>query len=222
MPKSDIDGLYEIIEMEAWDKDAIDLVESGYIHITGKKGKLHFICVDGQMELQKSKDRYLFTWEGNDECDPASGYGNFTCSGETLTGRIYIHGSDNSSFVAVKIPKENRLPKMVDRGVLVVKAKEPFREWISLLPDSDHITIKEINDDCTAYLISAFGKDQEKDFIIKKLYSTIFAEQLFDWCIDEGRWPQDRTLTLFKRWFELEFHSVVEDLADGELYTEDY
>jgi len=212
-----IDGLYEIVEMELWDKDAIDLVESGYINITGKKGKLHFICIDGQMEIQKSKDRYLFTWEGKDECDPASGYGNFTTSGETLTGRIYIHGSDDSSFVAVKVPKVNRLSKMIDRGVLVVKAKEPFREWISFLPDPDHITIKEINDDCAAYLIPGFEDDQERERILEKVYSEIFVEQLSDWCTDEVRWPQSRTLTLFKRWFELEFHSVVEDLVKGEL-----
>ena len=216
-----IDGLYEIVEMELWDKDAIDLVESGYISIIGKKGKLHFICVDGQMEIQKTKDRYLFTWEGNDECDPASGYGNFTCSGDTLTGRIYLHDSDDSSFVAVKVPKVNRLPKMVDRGVLVVKAKEPFREWISSLPASDHITIKEINDDCTAYIIPEFEDDHERERILKKVYSDIFEEQLFDWCIDEGRWPQRRSLALFRRWFELEFHSVVEDLVEGELYTEE-
>jgi hypothetical protein len=215
-----IDGIYEIVEMELWDKGAIDLVEPGYISIKGKKGNLHFICVDGEMEIQKAKDRYLFTWEGNDECDLANGYGNFTCSGDTLIGRIYIHDSDDSSFVAVKVPKVNRLAKMVNRGMLVVKAKEPFREWISLLPSSNHITIKDINDDCTAYLIPEFEDDHERDRILKKIYSDIFVEQLFNWCIDEGRWPQKRTLTLFKRWFELEFHSVVEDLVEGELIDE--
>ena len=59
-----IDGLYEIVEMELWDKDAIDLVEPAYISIQGKSGKLHFICVDGEMDIQKGKDRYLFTWYG--------------------------------------------------------------------------------------------------------------------------------------------------------------
>jgi len=44
--------------MELWDKDAIDLVETGYIRIKGKRAKLHLICVDGDMEIQKSKDKY--------------------------------------------------------------------------------------------------------------------------------------------------------------------
>ena len=214
-----IDGIYEIVDMERWNKDSIDLVEPGYISIKGKKGKLHFICVDGEMDIQKLKDRYLFTWDGNDDSDSASGYGDFTCSGDTLTGRIYLHDSGDSSFVAVKAPPVNRLPKMVNRGMLVVKAKEPYKEWVNSLEPHSDITIKEINDDCTAYMIPEFEDDLQRDTILKKIYTEIFVEQLLDWCTDEVRWPQKRTLALFKRWFELEFHSVVEDLAEGDLYA---
>jgi hypothetical protein len=39
-------------------------------------------------------------WNGN---DPASGFGEFACDGDTLMGRIYIHDGDVSSFVAKKI-----------------------------------------------------------------------------------------------------------------------
>ena len=215
-----IDGIYEIVEMELWDKNAIDLVEPGYISIKGKKGKLHFICVDGEMHIQKLKDRYLFTWDGNDESDSASGYGEFTCTGDTLIGRIHTHDSDSSSFVAVKKPQVSRLPKMVNRGMLVVKAKEPFREWINSLEANSDITINEINDDCTAYLLPEFEDDLQRDSILKKIYSDIFVEQLFDWCTDDDTWPQKRTLTLFKRWFELEFHSVVEDMVEDDSYTD--
>ena len=98
-----IDGTYEIIEMSEWNKEDIDLVETGFIRIRGKSGTLHFICVDGEMAIRKEKSgSYTFTWEGNDECDPASGYGEFICSGDMLTGRIYIHNADDSSFVAKK------------------------------------------------------------------------------------------------------------------------
>ena len=104
MNRMNIDGTYEIIEMSEWDKEDIDLVEPGYIRIKGNRGALHFICVDGDMDIRKSKSgSYKFSWEGNDECDPASGFGEFTCDGDTLTGRIYIHDSDDSSFVAKKI-----------------------------------------------------------------------------------------------------------------------
>lgn len=99
-----IDGTYEIIEMSEWGKEAIDLVETGFIRINGRSGTLHFICVDGNMDIRKEKSGcYKFSWEGHDECDPASGFGEFTCSGDTLTGRIYIHNADDSSFVAKKL-----------------------------------------------------------------------------------------------------------------------
>lgn len=99
-----IDGTYEIIEMSEWDREAIDLIEPGYIRIQGNRGELHFICVNGDMDIRRNKSgAYKFSWDGNDECDPASGYGEFVRDGDTLTGRIYIHNGDDSSFVAKKI-----------------------------------------------------------------------------------------------------------------------
>ena len=100
-----IDGNYEIVEMEVWSKEAIDLVEPGFVRIKGNRGTLHFICVNGDMAIRKVKSGgYTFSWDGNDECDPASGLGDFTCDGDILTGRIFIHDGDDSSFVAKKIP----------------------------------------------------------------------------------------------------------------------
>lgn len=98
------DGKYEILEMELWDKEDIDLVEPGYIRITGNRGELHFICVDGQMDIHKENAGvYKFSWDGFDECDPVSGFGEFSCDSETLTGRIYFHDGDESSFGAKKV-----------------------------------------------------------------------------------------------------------------------
>lgn len=105
-----INGKYEIVEMEMWNKEDIDLTETGYIKMDGKSGNFHFICVDGYMDIKKGKDsKYKFTWEGNDESDEASGSGEFIYENETLTGRIYFHQGDDSSFRAVKINPEKPL-----------------------------------------------------------------------------------------------------------------
>lgn len=73
VPKMSIDGDYEIVEMEQWGKEDIDLVEPGYIRINGNRGTLHFICVDGDMDIRKVKSGgYKFSWDGNDEYDPAA------------------------------------------------------------------------------------------------------------------------------------------------------
>ncbi len=42
----DMNGKYEIIEMELWDKKDIDLVQTGYVEISGTKGGFHFICME--------------------------------------------------------------------------------------------------------------------------------------------------------------------------------
>lgn len=98
-----IDGKYEIVAMELWDKEDIDLVEPGNIHIIGNRGELHFICVNGQMDIRKDKfGGYKFSWDGFDEGDPVNGFGEFRCDGDMLTGRIYFHNGDDSSFVAKK------------------------------------------------------------------------------------------------------------------------
>jgi hypothetical protein len=99
-----INGKYEIVEMELWDKNDIDLVETGYIKISGKRGEFHFICVDGQMNIRKvENNNFRFSWDGNDECDHASGFGDFTYNDDILIGRIYFHDGDDSSFIARKI-----------------------------------------------------------------------------------------------------------------------
>ena len=216
-----INGLYEIVEMEIWEgTDTTALVERARISIKGKKGKLHFIGFDGQMDITEAKDRYLFTWVGNNESYPVSGYGNFTCSGETLTGRIYMHDSYDSSFVAVKMSQTDKQITTVNRSLLIIKAKEPFRDWVASLPGKSKITIRDLNTGCKAYLIPEFEDNTQKDEILHQIHADIFAEKLFQYCIDDIKWPQNRTFALFNRWFEPEFYPVVEDTAGSDIISD--
>ena len=97
----DINGKYEIIEMELWDKKDIDLVQTGYIEISGTKADFHFICVDGHMDVRAAgNNNFKFSFTGSDECDPVSGCGDFTFKDGMLVGRIYFHEGDDSSFMA--------------------------------------------------------------------------------------------------------------------------
>lgn len=212
-----INGLYEIVEMEIWDRNATDLAERARISIQGHKGKLHFIGFDAQMDIKNTGERYLFTWSVDNESNPVSGYGNFTCSGDTLTGRIYMHDSYDSSFVAVKTSQVKKQIRMVNRGLLIVKAKEPFRVWFDSLPGKDKTTLRDINKDCAVYLIPEFDDILQRDAFLATIYTDIFLKQLFSWCKNDSKWPRNRTLTLFNRWFQLEYHSTVVDLAQCDI-----
>jgi hypothetical protein len=44
-----------------------------------------------------------FSWEGNDECDPASGRGWAVLEEDgSLRGRVFFHQGDDSGFTAVR------------------------------------------------------------------------------------------------------------------------
>jgi hypothetical protein len=73
-------GRWRIVQMSGWDRDAIDLVEPGFIEFDkDRTGRFGFIAVDGWLDYRpvQRNDRpgVEFTWEGTDEGDQVSGRG---------------------------------------------------------------------------------------------------------------------------------------------------
>ncbi len=82
-------GTWHIREMEVWGKEYFNME------------------IDGRtVNHPDGKTRFEFTWEGNDECDDASGAGWFRLKDDDdknamIEGEINIHnGGDSSMFVA--------------------------------------------------------------------------------------------------------------------------
>ncbi len=110
---------------------------------------------------------------------------------------------------------------MLNRCVVVVKAKQPFMEWLRSLPDPADLTLDQINQDNTVSLLPDYERDSKQRQILRQYFDLIFEEQLAGWWQDEAAWPSGRDLKLFNGWFEVEFHSVVLDLVDGPLTCEE-
>jgi hypothetical protein len=77
---SGIAGNWRIVEMDLWDREAIDLVGPAFIKFNADgTGDFRFIAVEGYLDCRDAKrrepPRVNFTWEGNDEGDRASGRG---------------------------------------------------------------------------------------------------------------------------------------------------
>ena len=106
-----VTGRWRIVEMDQWDREAIHLVESGFIEFTRDgTGEFGFIAVNGWMDCRWSerdgRPFVEFTWEGNDEMDQASGRGwAVIAEDDTLTGHLFIHLGDDSGFRATPFPK---------------------------------------------------------------------------------------------------------------------
>lgn len=67
----------------------------------------------------------------------------------------------------------------------------------------------------------SFITDEDAWEILEEFYEEIFPNELGGWHTDPEAWPQNRTFEMFQQWFHVEFHSVVEDLCDDELFDED-
>ena len=102
----DFTGTWHIYEMKAWDEDYFNMEVQAYIRIDSNNlGDFQFGLVsgwiDGKLVDYADGERFEFTWEGNDECDPACGSGWIRIKEEdSLEGEFRIHLGDDSTFLA--------------------------------------------------------------------------------------------------------------------------
>ena len=108
---------------------------------------------------------------------------------------------------------------MLNRSVVIVRPKQPYLDWAASLDDSG--LAPNPQGEQTVYLIPSYVDDQHAWEIVEEVYSDIFENELWSWHIDEEAWPQGRGFEMFKQWFDVEFHSVVEDLCDYEIVDEE-
>ena len=104
---------------------------------------------------------------------------------------------------------------MLNRGVLIVRPKQPYLDWAAALDDSG--LVPDPDDEQTIYLIPGFDDDEEAWEIVVEIYAEVFERELDGWDTDETAWPQNRSFEMFKEWFDIELHSVVEDLCGDEI-----
>lgn len=105
---------------------------------------------------------------------------------------------------------------MINRAAVILKGKESFVEWINSADpaDSPGVTLAEVNEDCTVYLISDYD-GENVDKWISANHSRLFENELEDWYVDETLWPEKRDRETFDKWFTVECHSMVTDTVGG-------
>ncbi|MFT7289316.1 MAG: hypothetical protein ACI87W_003446 [Halieaceae bacterium] len=108
---------------------------------------------------------------------------------------------------------------MLNRDLIVVRIKQPFVDWINETePEAGKrgISLDAANEDSPAFLIHEYA-GEDLDHWLEQCYTLLFEEILEQWYIDPALWPENRTLSLFKAWCELEIHSMVLDVVDEPL-----
>jgi hypothetical protein len=104
-PGSPFVGRWHIVSMTEWDEEFINAEVQGFIEFDARgTGEFHFGYVHGDMDCRLTtrdgEPAVEWTWEGNDEMDPAQGRGWAVLKGDELHGRILFHEGDDSGFVA--------------------------------------------------------------------------------------------------------------------------
>lgn len=100
-------GNWRITHMDEWDQNFVDLEAPGHFTIREDgTGSFAFGAVKGGIDCQIERDFgnevLMFSWDGTDECDPASGRGWVKVTGKQMEGHLFFHLGDDSAFKAKK------------------------------------------------------------------------------------------------------------------------
>lgn len=101
----------------------------------------------------------------------------------------------------------------VDRIAAIIRPTTVMLEWVKEHPAKfDHVTLKNLQEDCVVLLIPPFDGPRQAQEFVKQIYKGIMEAELISWGIPEEHWPKDRSIALFHRWFNIEYHSSIYDV----------
>lgn len=111
--KSPFTGRWHIVSMDEWDEEYLNEEVQAFIEFDDKGlGEFQFAYVRGDLDCRGTtrdgKPAIEWSWAGNDDQDEMSGRGWAILEGDELHGMIFIHGSDESGFVARKATEKKR------------------------------------------------------------------------------------------------------------------
>lgn len=113
---------------------------------------------------------------------------------------------------------------MLNRSALIVRAKQPFLDWIKSLPgeSENDLTLGRLNAEPQVYLLADLGElEDQAEPLIRSFSSIVFELELDGWWTEESDWPQDRSYEVFCQWFDASLHSMVHDLVDEPLIDDE-
>jgi hypothetical protein len=132
-------------------------------------------------------------------------------------------GNDKQNILWYDFPFFFRKTAMyeVDRVVAIIKPTKKMLEWLHQKTDENKaLALEDIRNDCTTLLIPPFESEEQAQQYMEEIYNDIFENELESWDPEQAHWPQSRSLDLFLAWFDIEYHSVVYDIANEPLRGE--
>jgi hypothetical protein len=112
------------------------------------------------------------------------------------------------------------LPSL-NRHAVVVRPTALFLNWARENPDPlPKLTLDDVRREPTVYLVPEGRNNDDVERFVKQHFSMIFEHELWAWCTEPSLWPENRTYGEFKKWFDVDIHSMVMDLGRDEIEVE--
>ncbi|OPX56451.1 hypothetical protein SAMN02745127_01948 [Oceanospirillum multiglobuliferum] len=103
--------------------------------------------------------------------------------------------------------------KMLNRSAITVKLTQAFVDWINELDeDSDQLTLAEVNEEATVYLIPEIEDEDQLNEMLEEFYLNILENELKSWEEDESLWPTTLDMALFQAFLQIDPSVMVFDL----------
>lgn len=103
--------------------------------------------------------------------------------------------------------------KMLNRSAVTVTLTQAFVDWINSLDEnSEALTLADINEEATVYLIPEIEDEDQLDEMLQEYGLNILENELKSWEEDESLWPGEPDQAMFERFIRLAPAVMVFDL----------
>lgn len=107
---------------------------------------------------------------------------------------------------------EENEENLVNRNAIILKAKKPFEDWMDNCPSLD---FDDFIYETKIYLVD--DEVFELEDWVKENFDDLFIRELETVSFEEDEWPKNRTYSMFKRWFKIDYSTMVYDLENKEI-----
>jgi hypothetical protein len=114
---------------------------------------------------------------------------------------------------------------LINRAAVILRPKKPFVDWRNSIEVKDgrkpQFALNELRADPKLYLVRGFRDPEHVKTMILEDFDLYFGDQLVGCITGEDEWPQDRTVEMFRAWFDMEIIVWVDDTLDTEDIVEE-
>ena len=111
----------------------------------------------------------------------------------------------------------------LNRSAAVVRPRRPYLEW-ALETDASDLAQQVYEDSQKnphVYLLPQTETDEDRKEVQEGAWAALFEYELMAWHTDPEGWPQNRTMKMFFKWFDVTFCQTVEDITKDDLVDYD-